>query len=626
MTSEVRHKDNKELSALTIAYCVPVMNRKCDLEETLAHNLEVVARFEDQVRLIVGCFDQTPECVEWIRAEFRRPLAAGHLELRELAPLPHWHFSWAKNAFGPDFPAQYYSSLDGDNFLSEEDVDHTLGVIEEFPDGVLIHHFSGQWGDGSSGRITLPADLYCRHGYEDRILPRQYDETGLIQAILMRYPQLPFVCRPGTNIFAARWIREFLARNNVEPQVFARDLGQVPAPANPKGRDYVEKTPELYYFQNINAAYTGWINSRREGARNWFEQELVEWQQRYSEKELCAEYIDQMFAGPGLVNLRRTSEITLYAVNHNNFVWLQPWVDHYRSLGVERFVVVDDHSDTPLEHYIDDPDVFIVRPEYGSFKVSKWFWIKALMAAAQEEGSWVLTTDIDEFLDVPEGIGNETPLETLILRALSSDWESLPGLLIDMMPDPRVTEVAEHEALERMTWHLWRPENNKCGYHDYHAVQWAFGNLWPLSFAVDVRHRLFGTFDCLRKIPMFQYDASVRINQGFHALGRHGFPEQRDVLLALEKPLLLMRHYKMAKFFKAEQSTMARFDRQSSYFDRSRVNMLRMESANDEWVQALWRLTPYKRPYESTREQLSDTCIEEVIQLIPAGSNRQSSS
>lgn len=585
-----------------ITYCVPVMNRLDDLKRTLAHNLSVVERFDGRARLIVGCFDGDTECEEWVHRQFPEELGAGLLTFKPFWPLPYWHFSWAKNAFGELVDTGYYSSLDGDNFLSEKDVASTLKEIDRPGEEVLIHHFSGDWGDGTSGRITLPARLYREEPYLNEILPRQFDEMGVILRLLARHPSLVFVSRPGVNVFEkSRICREFLDRNGIEVNHREADLGMTEPPENPRGAGYVGRNPKLSFYQKLNAAYTCWVHSIRDDARRAFMGQLESAQRAFTRSPYCTEQPERLFSGEALDRLGKSDATTVYMVNRNNFEFLEPWLAHYRALGVERFVVVDDYSDRPLEESMVGDDVFVVRPHFGVFRTSKVFWLKALMAMFQEPESWVLTVDIDEFLDVPtvrnEESSRKTPLGRFLDRAEQSKWRHAAGLMVDMMPAPDRMEVSPEGFIDSMDHYFFRPISTKFGYQDLAPIKWAFGAMWPVSFAVDVRYRLFGTIDCLRKIPVLRYHPELDLNQGFHGLTENGRPMDWDELLPPERGLLPVRHYKMARIFGPGGDAGRPFERTEQYFGRTQQNLERIAGTDFEYIRRIWQATPFKRRY-----------------------------
>src|SRR5690625_1018090 len=136
-----------------VYYCIPVMNRLEDIQTTLRHNLSVLDCFSN-VKIIINLFDKSDESFNWISENFESEIASKVLEVNRLKPLAFWHFSWAKNSFkqyiGDD---GVYSSLDGDNYITKDEVARTKQIYAEFGPAV-VHHFTGSWGDGRDRKST----------------------------------------------------------------------------------------------------------------------------------------------------------------------------------------------------------------------------------------------------------------------------------------------------------------------------------------------------------------------------------------------------------------------------------------------------------------------------------------
>jgi hypothetical protein len=595
--------EHRESPSREIAYCVPVMNRLSDLQNTLAHNLAALKQFEGRVQLIVACFDAETACRDWVRDNFSDEMKTGLLKFHSFDPLPYWHFSRAKNAFRDLADARYYSSLDGDNFLSEDDIEKTLTLISDPDREYIIHHFSGTWGDGTSGRITIPGRMYRKAPYINELMPRQFDEIGVILRLLTEFPALVFVSRPGVNIFdSSRWCREYLELNDIQVNHKEVDLGAMGNPLNPRDRNYIEKDETIFFYHKLNASYTFWKLSTHEPARQKFFSILESAQRDYTRTRSCVENLDMLFSGTALKRLNRTGEATLYAVNRNNFFFLEPWIAHYRALGVQRFIIVDDDSEKPLEAVLEGKDIHVVRPHFGVFRSSKVFWLKALMTAFQKPGTWALTVDVDEFLDLedaPEepGANNSSPLARYLAMADRRGWDHAAGILVDMMPSSNGTEITRENFLESMGWHYFRPVHTRFGYQDLRPVQWAFGDFWPISFSFDIRFRLYGTIDCLRKVPLIRFDPELDLNQGFHTIVQKGRALAWQELLIPEQGLLPIRHYKMAKVFVKTCADGDPFERPEQYFERTQKNLARIAGSDSDYILRTWRATPFKRRY-----------------------------
>jgi len=298
--------------------------------------------------------------------------------------------------------------------------------------------------------------------------------------------------------------------------------------------------------------------------------------------------------------------VTLYAINRNNYSFLGPWIKHYRALGVKRFIIVDDDSEKPLEDVLEGKDINVLHPHFGVFRSSKVFWLKALMSAFQEHGSWAITVDVDEFLDLEvheeANLKNSSPIECYLSMADRHGWNHAVGILIDMMPSLKPIEITDENFIESMDWHYFRPISTTFGYQYLKPVQWAFGDYWPISFAFDIRYRLYGTIDCLRKIPLLRFYPELDLNQGFHALLKNDRTLTWQELLIPKQGILPIRHYKMTKVFSKTYAKEKPFERAEQYFERTQKNIMRMTASDIGYITRSWRSTPFKKRYTGPSE------------------------
>jgi hypothetical protein len=125
--------------------------------------------------------------------------------------------------------------------------------------------------------------------------------------------------------------------------------------------------------------------------------------------------------------------ITLFSKCRNELLRLPAFLKHYRSLGVDRFFIVDnDSSDGTPDYLVRQPDVRVFHTA-GSFREARGgtAWLNALLSQFGV-GCWCLTVDIDELLYYP---GSETtPLGALTSYLENGGYEALPCILLDMYP------------------------------------------------------------------------------------------------------------------------------------------------------------------------------------------------
>lgn len=110
-------------------------------------------------------------------------------------------------------------------------------------------------------------------------------------------------------------------------------------------------------------------------------------------------------------------DINLFAIMKNEMYYLRAFLDHYRSLGVEKFFIIDDGStDGSFEFLISQPDCAVLRSDFSYGQQIRMrgrlqFWkaresragieFKRIVPAAFSAGHWCIYADADEFLLLP---------------------------------------------------------------------------------------------------------------------------------------------------------------------------------------------------------------------------------
>lgn len=558
-----------------VSFCIPVLNRLDDLEATLAENLHANRAFADRIEFIVSVLSPQDPALAWVRSRFAGDLDSGYLRLIQPLTLDHWHFGRAKNSFCGRLRGAFYSSLDGDNFLAAEEVEHTLAILDRGHPSVLIHHFSGTWGDGTSGRITVPRAVYETIGYDERLLWRQFDEMDLIFSAIRKLPGVHLYRRESDNhLYSEPETATF-----AEGLDFTLHLGAVGATSravNTKSADYVEQRPDMQALTRFNMYSSFEKNEpkhhRREIYRDLGRAAGFAYLEAAPDDRIAAllQPMDDTAPQPG------SAEIALFACLKNDQQFLPAFYDHYRAQGVRQFFFIDDGSDLPGPQAFSRPGVHWFRPQFGWFGTSKVLWMKALMQRYLRPGAWALMVDADEFVDLPVGVASFPDLAALLEGQGANHAQ---GVLIDMVPGPgslpdQVDFVASFDSF------LTRPGPVNA---DYAAdVAWAFGARPEISWAVDLRHHLMGTMDSLRKVPFVRFSRNMMFNQGFHNLTA----EEGDTItwriptLPDSAAVLPIRHYKLAKFARPTVDKTGEARRAegelAGYYYKTRENILKM--------------------------------------------------
>lgn len=584
--------------APVISYCIPLMGRLGDIQGTLADNLAEHAGLVGQVEFLIVLFGDAAETEAWIRSTFAGELASGLLRLVLDDTLDSWHFGKAKNAFRPHLLGQIYSSLDGDNFVTATETQRLLDLHRDYDGHFLLHHFSGQWGDGTSGRVSLPAAVYRATGYDDRLLPRQFDEIDMVLRALQGFPAMPFLCLDETrNLFTlAGFAQRFRTEEGLPNRITViGDIARRP-PLNPRGADYAQRMPYLNHMGNLNAGLSGFASSSDPQRAGTYLNQLEPEKHKLLDT-LPRERLLEMFFLPAR---RRDAEhrvaegqICAFMVIKNEPHFLPALIRHYRQAGVTDFFIIDDGSDQPVETLLPDPDVHVFRPKVGSFRTLKTAWIEALMNWFLPEGAWALTIDADEFIQLPKGCGS--------FGALARDLESgghdyMPGLMIDLLPAPGTPGESLHTA-ERDFLRLFTHAGNFSvpvseDYLRHPSIAWAFGPDAGLAWRVDIRNHAFGTFDSLRKIPFLRWRPGRHLNQGFHTLHPTDGSAAPGHEMWSRRPILPVHHYKLVRLY-SDQARAQMLREAGNYHARTGENLTRIFGGTGaESLARLRRLEP----------------------------------
>ncbi len=589
---------------IIISYCIPVLNRADDLIATLEHNLSDNLKFMGSIEFLIIIFDKDDHLYELIVEKYEKHIESRYLRIVKSKALIRWHFGRAKNAFKPYTRGRFYSSLDADNFVTAEETEQILEIYKKHKDKCIIHHFRGVWGDGSCGRVTVPSNLYYKIGYDDSFMPRQFDEIDFILTVLSSVPNISFITYFDGG---------FLSMSK-ESTKFLKDAGHtvrnivIPAPKhvpplNPKSEDYASRNviwnAMLGFNRFLSFAHNASSSERAEEYLSRVTEYGYKLVDRMSPRELLQNFFN-VDDPKTLESVSIAGCIPVFAVMKDEEIFLRDWYNHYVSMGCGPFFLVDDGSVRTINETIDESSVFVFRPNCGDFRTCKTVWISALMKIYLSAGCWALTVDADEFLDVPECFGGK--LSNVVESAEEKGQQLVPGLLVDMVPEETNTAsralASGQSFLKIFSHHYWDEYEYDIEYGASAPVQWAFGAYWPTSSRIDIRYRLFGTIDVLRKIPLIRYSPTVVLNQGYHDVrnAKTGAGVRAAELWA-DGQALPIRHYRLVHLFSEEN--LARTRQQSQvrhvYHARTTDNLRRATELDTEELARRLSLMPIVR-------------------------------
>ena len=162
------------------------------------------------------------------------------------------------------------------------------------------------------------------------------------------------------------------------------------------------------------------------------------------------------------------SEFTLLAILRNEMYFLPAFLAHYRKLGVQRFVFLNDRSDDgSFEYLVQQRDTVVVESDRSfSYRVKLpssipgairepriiFLWRSMLYDMFAHE-RWALLVDLDEFIHLPQGMTFQDLVATLDEQSTRAMW----GVMLDVYPKDIAT-FAENEKSARLdtsaTWYF----------------------------------------------------------------------------------------------------------------------------------------------------------------------------
>jgi hypothetical protein len=210
----------------------------------------------------------------------------------------------------------------------------------------------------------------------------------------------------------------------------------------------------------------------------------------------------------------RPEPILLFLTVRNERVRLPYFLEYYRKLGVDHFVVIDNGSDDGSREYLAaQPDLSLWSTGAG-YRQARYGmdWLMHLLRR-HGAGNWCLTVDVDEFLVYPF-------CETRPLRALT-DWLDNAGvrafgaMMLDMYPKGAMHEQPYREGQNPFEIAQYFDSGNYTIRRN-----WPYQNLWIQG---GPRARLFFADQpkkapAMNKIPLVKWDTSYAYVSSTHML------------------------------------------------------------------------------------------------------------
>lgn len=192
--------------------------------------------------------------------------------------------------------------------------------------------------------------------------------------------------------------------------------------------------------------------------------------------------------------------ITLVSVIRNEVALLPYFIDYYKSLGIERFIFVDnDSTDGGLDYLLARDDIHgWIYSAKGSYKDADYGvrWSNHILVKHCIK-HYVLVVDADELLDV-RSLGVAT-MQELRQNMARQNANAVYTTLVDMYP-----YCLNDNYSSGADFRLHSPYHDKL---DSTSIQeWKKIYNDRMHLVGGMRNRVFGVTVCLHKLPFFRYD------------------------------------------------------------------------------------------------------------------------
>ena len=218
------------------------------------------------------------------------------------------------------------------------------------------------------------------------------------------------------------------------------------------------------------------------------------------------------------------SDILAFTTLRNERVRLPYFLNYYRNLGVNHFLIVDNASDDGSPEYLaDQPDVSLWSSAH-SYKRSRFGvdWLNYLQMKYGHD-HWTLVVDPDEFFVYP--FCDTRPLRALTDWLDASSIKSFSAMLLDMYPKGPFDAHPYHEGQDPFEIAQYFDSGNyTIRRNTKYANLWIQGGPRARMFFADLPERA----PALNKIPLVKWDREYAYVSSSHMLLPRGLNQVYD--------------------------------------------------------------------------------------------------
>lgn len=210
-------------------------------------------------------------------------------------------------------------------------------------------------------------------------------------------------------------------------------------------------------------------------------------------------------SGPTEID-RGTEEVVVACVVRNGATYLRSFLEHYRSLGIKKFVfLVNNSSDDTLKRLIAEKCVTVIEANapYSTYEnIMKKYIVETYCF-----GSWCLFADIDELFEFPKS--SVLSLDLFIRYLNVNDYNAVVTQMLDMFCDANLSMITS-SADDNL--------RSKYTFYDISSIRKSTYDTKRFSVTPQkgiymhwggIRHKFFGSANGLTKVSLFRVEKGI---------------------------------------------------------------------------------------------------------------------
>lgn len=224
----------------------------------------------------------------------------------------------------------------------------------------------------------------------------------------------------------------------------------------------------------------------------------------------------ELLSGQSQLSQVSDASHVLVAVLQSEMTMLPHFLDHYRTLGIEAFIIADNLSTDGSREYLTAQEDVLLYSVDSEYKASHFgvAWQQAMLAN-HCVGKWVILADADEFFVFPDW--QKRGLASLTQELDSDGFDCVGTWLIDMYPkgDLDKCDFKKMAPFEVAQWHDDPPFQPTLGGGFYSNTKGGVTSTLRHRLSPDTHPSLF----VANKYPLFKYKPWIRLSEGIHYVG-----------------------------------------------------------------------------------------------------------